>query len=168
MNDFDTLDDHFASHARLLMEDPSERVKALRNCSFFQPVPDEWLRRISEMAQIKTFQPDACITSQDEDMKAFYVILYGAAEAFRNGKLVGAIETGDCFGEGIFFTDGTITTSATVIADDKIIAAEFSKTVIEALHSDPHAMVSMDKALLLALFKKLTGATQKIERLMAM
>ena len=168
MDDFDTIDDHFASHARELMENPLARFAALRNCSFFQPVPDEWLKHISEMAQIKTFQPDACITSQDEDMKAFYVILYGAAEAFRNGKLVGAIETGDCFGEGVFFTDGSIATSATVIADDKIIAAEFSKSVIEALHSDAHVMVSMDKALLLALFKKLKGANERIERLMLM
>ncbi len=166
MNEFDTINDHFVSYARLLLEDPSERFGALRHCSFFQPVPDEWLRRFSEMAQIRTFQPDACITSQDEGMKAFYVILWGAAEAFRNGKLVGTIETGDCFGEGIFFTDGTLTTSATVIAEDRIIAAEFSKPVIEALQSDAHAMVSMDKALLLALFKKLKGANQKIERLL--
>jgi CRP-like cAMP-binding protein len=166
MDEFDTIEDHFASYARLLLEDPSARFGALRGCSFFQPVPDEWLQRISQMAQIKTFHSDVCITSQDDDMKAFYVILYGAADAYRNGKVVGTIETGDCFGEGIFFTDGTITTSATVIADDKIIAAEFSKTAIEALKSDPHAMVSMDKALLLALFKKLKGANQKIERLM--
>jgi len=166
MDEFDTIEDHFASYAKLLLEDPSARFGALRGCSFFQPVPDEWLQRISQMAQVKTFHSDVCITSQDDDMKAFYVILYGAADAYRNGKVVGTIETGDCFGEGIFFTDGTITTSATVIADDKIIAAEFSKTVIEALKSDAHAMVSMDKALLLALFKKLKGANQKIERLM--
>ncbi|RYF31304.1 MAG: cyclic nucleotide-binding domain-containing protein [Comamonadaceae bacterium] len=166
MNDFDTIDDHFATHAKLLLEDPAARLAAMRNCSFFEPVADEWLTRISEMAQITTFEPDTSITSQDEDMKAFYVILYGAAEAFRNGKLVGAIETGDCFGEGIFFTDGSVSTSATVIAEDKIIAAEFSKSAIEALQSDPRAMVSMDKALLLALFKKLKGANQKIERLM--
>jgi len=166
MNEFDAIDDHFVGHARLLAEDPSARYAALRQCSFFQPVADDWLRRISGMAQIKTFHSDVRITSQDEDMKAFYVILYGAAEAFRNGKLVGTIETGDCFGEGIFFADGSITTSATVIADDKLIAAEFSKPMIDALQADPHAMVSMDKALLLALFKKLKGANLKIERLM--
>ena len=166
MDEFDTIEDHFASYARLLLEDSHARFGALRKCSFFQPVADEWLQRISETAQVKTFHSDVRITSQDEDMKAFYVILYGTADAFRNGKLVGTIETGDCFGEGIFFTDGTITTSATVIADDKFIAAEFSKTVIEALQTDPHARVSMDKALLLALFKKLKGANEKIERLM--
>ena len=124
MQEFDSIDDHFAARARLLAEDPAARLDAMRHCSFFQPVPDEWLRRISEMAQVRTFAGDTCITSQDDEMTAFYVILYGSAEAFRNGKLVGAIETGDCFGEGIFFTDGTITTSATVISDDKIIGHE--------------------------------------------
>jgi CRP-like cAMP-binding protein len=166
MDEFDTIDDHFARYAKLLMEDPSARFGALRNCSFFEPVPGDWLQRLSDVAQIRTFHSDVSITSQDDEMKAFYVILYGSAEAFRNGKVVGTIETGDCFGEGIFFADGTITTSATVIADDKIIAAEFSKTVVEEMHSQPDAMVSMNKALLLTLFKKLKAANQKIERLM--
>lgn len=166
MDEFASIEDHFASHARQLTEDPAAKFGALRKCSFFGPVSDDWLQRISEMAQIRMFHSDVSITSQDDEMTAFYVILYGSAEAFRNGKLVGAIETGDCFGEGIFFADGTITTSATVIAEDKIIAAEFSKAVVAELHADPHAMVSMNKALLLALFKKLRAANHKIERLM--
>jgi CRP-like cAMP-binding protein len=166
MDEFDAIEDHFARYAKLLTEDASARFDALRKCSFFLPVPDDWLRRLSGMAQIRTFHSDVCITSQDDEMKAFYVILYGAAEAFRNGKLVGTIENGDCFGEAIFFADGTITTSATVIAEDKIIVAEFSKSVIQALQSDAKAIVGMDKALLRALFKKLKGANQKIERLM--
>ena len=166
MDEFDAIEDHFASHARLLTDDAAARLGALRSCTFFEPVPDEWLQRISAMAQIRTFHSDVSITSQDDGMKAFYVILYGAADAYRNGKVVGTIETGDCFGECIFFTDGTLTTSATVIADDKIIAAEFSQSVIQALQADPQVMVSLDKALLLALFKKLKGANQKIERLM--
>lgn len=80
--------------------------------------------------------------------------------------LLGTIEACNFSGEGIFFTDGTLITSATVIAEDKIIAAEFSQPVIEALQADPQAMVALDKALLLALFKKLMGANQKIDRLM--
>jgi CRP-like cAMP-binding protein len=166
MDDFDSIEDHFASYARQLAEDPGARFAALRDCSFFQPVPDDWLRRMSQQAQVKTFRSDVSVTSQDDEMKAFYVILYGSAEAYRNGKVVGTIATGDCFGEGIFFADGSIATSATVIADDKFIAAEFSKSVVEEMQSDPHAMVGMNKALLLALFKKLRAANQKIERLL--
>lgn len=166
MDEFELIDDHFARYARQLTEDPAARLGALRECSFFGPVPDEWLQRLSGIAQVRTFHSDVSITSQDEEMKAFYVILYGSAEAFRNGKVVGTIETGDCFGEGIFFADGSMATSATVIADDRLIAAEFSKSVVEEMLADPHAMVSMNKALLLALFKKLKAANQKIERLM--
>lgn len=165
MDDFEAIDDHFARYAKLLAEDPSARFDALRRSTFFQPVADDWLRHLSEMARVRTFHSDVSITTQDDDMQAFYVILYGAADAYRNGKVVGTIETGDCFGEGIFFRDGMMA-SATVIADDKIVAAEFGKDVIEQLRSDPNLMVSMDKALLLALFKKLMGANQKIERLM--
>jgi CRP-like cAMP-binding protein len=168
MDDFDSIEDKFANYAKLLIEDPDARLKALRECSFFNPVPDAWLKRIAEMVSIKTFFSDICLTSQDDDMKAFYVILQGSAEAYRNGKLVGTIDTGECFGEGIFFADGTIATSATVIADYKIIAAVFSKDVVAKLQADNDAMVSMDKALQLALFQKLQRANQKIEKLMLM
>lgn len=166
MNEFDSIDDHFTAYAKQLAEDPAARFQAMRNCSFFGPVPDDWLRRMSDLAQVRTFRSDVSVTSQDEAMSAFYVILYGSAEAFRNGKVVGTIATGDCFGEGIFFADGALTTSATVIADDKFIAAEFSKAVVAQLLSDPQAMASMNKALLLALFKKLRAANQKIESLL--
>lgn len=168
MDEFDSIEDQFASYARLLTSDAEARFKALRACSFFEPVSDEWLKRISEMARIETFYSDVCLTSQDDDMKSFYVILQGTAEAFRNGKLVGVIDTGQCFGEGIFFADGAISTSATVIADYKIIAAVFSKDIVENLRANAEVMISMDKALLLALFKKLQGANHKIEKLMLM
>lgn len=118
------------------------------------------------MAQIKTFRSDVSITSQDDEMKALYVILYGSAEAHRNGKLVGTIATGDCFGEGIFFADGTIAASAKVIADDKLIAAQFSKAQVDEMQGAGEAMASMNKALLRALFKKLKAANHKIEGLM--
>ena len=166
MDEFKTIEDNFESFAKLLVEDPAVRYKTLRSCSFFNPVPDEWLARISEMAQIRTFYSDVCLTSQDDETKAFYVILLGTAEAFRNGKLVGTIDTGECIGEGVFFADGNISSSATVIADYKIIAAEFNKAAVDSLQADANAMIYMDKALLLALFKKLQGANRKIEKLL--
>ena len=166
MNEFEAIEDSFAAYAKQLEEDAETRYQALRACSFFKPVPDSGLRHIAGLVQIQTFFSDVCLTSQDDETQAFYVILRGSAEAFRNGKRVGVIETGECIGEGIFFADGHITTSATVIADYKIIAATFSNEVVATLQADPDLMVSMDKALLLALFKKLKGANQKIEELL--
>ena len=166
MDEFDAIDDSFASYAALLAAHPDARFEALRGCSFFSPVPDDGLKRIAEMVGIQTYSSEVCLTSQDDETNTFYVILRGSAEAYRNGKLVGKIETGECFGEGIFFADGAVTTSATVIADYKIIAATFSKSVVEILQADAEIMISLDKALLLALFKKLKGANLKIEALL--
>jgi CRP-like cAMP-binding protein len=168
MNEFQAIEDNFSSFAKLLVEDAAVRFKALRSCSFFDPVPDEWLMRISDMAQIRTFYSDVCLTSQDDETKSFYVILLGTAEAYRNGKLVGTIDTGECIGEGVFFANGNISSSATVIADYKIIAAEFDKAAIDSMQADAKAMTCIDKALLLALFKKLQGANRKIEKLLLM
>jgi CRP-like cAMP-binding protein len=168
MDEFEIIEDNFSSFAKRLMEDSVVRFNTLRSCSFFDPVPDPWLKQISDLAQIRTFHSDVCLTSQDDETKAFYVILRGTAEAYRNGKLVGTIGTGECIGEGVFFADGSIATSATVIADYKIIAAEFNKATIECWQADAEAMTYIDKALLLALFKKLQGANRKIEKLLLM
>ena len=166
MDEFDAIEDSFAAYAKRLLEDADARYEALRGCSFFNPMPDAGVQRIADMVEIQTFYSDVCLTTQDDETQAFYVILHGAAEAFRNGKRVGVIGTGECIGEGIFFAEGGNTTSATVIADYKIIAATFSKDVVAKLQSDVDIMVSLDKALLLALFKKLKGANQKIAELL--
>ncbi len=166
MDEFQAIEDDFAKLAKQLAEDTEARTDALRRCSFFEPVPDEWLPQISAAARIKTFHSDVCLTSQDEETDTFYVILRGTADAFRNGKRVGTIEAGECIGEAIFFSDGDTPSSATVIADFKIIAAEFPRETIAAFRADPQLMACLDKALLRALFKKLQGANRKIERLL--
>lgn len=166
MDEFQAIEDNFASLAERLTNDPAARCAALRACSFFAPVPDDWLARLSDLARIRTFHSDVCLTVQDEETQAFYVILRGTAEAFRNGKLVGTIEAGECIGEAIFFAGGRVASSATVIADYKIIAAEFEHEVIERLQADADAMTSLNKALLLALFDKLQGANRKIASLL--
>lgn len=165
MDEFEAIEAGFAAYAKQLVEDGESRYNALRGCSFFDPVPDDCLRRIAGMVEIRTYHSDVRLISQDDETRNFYVILRGSAEAYRNGKLVGTIETGECFGEGIFFAREGMTSSATVIADYKIIAATFSKAVVQALQADAATMVSLDKALLLALFKKLNGANRKIEEL---
>ncbi len=167
IDEFAAIEDRFATYAKRLIDDPVARYEAIRGCQFFAPVADEGLQRIARLARIQVFNSDVCLTAQDEETKAFYVILMGAAEAFHKGKRVGMIDTGECFGEGIFFADDSVASSATVIADYRIIAAEFDQSAVAQLRADSALMVSMDKALLLALFRKLQRANRKIEQLTA-
>jgi CRP-like cAMP-binding protein len=164
MNELDAIQASLASFTKRLDEVSTDRFNELRKCSFFDPVPSELLRPISDQADIRTFAPGARITSEGENMNAFYVILFGTATAYFNKRIVGVIRSGECIGEGMFFANENISRSATVIADNQVIAAEIKITGIDRLQRDSKAY--LDKALLLALFKKLQGANRKIEELL--
>ncbi len=164
MNELDAIQASLASFTQRLDEVASDRFNELRKCSFFDPIPSEWLQPISQLAEIKTFAHGYSITSEGDEMAAFYVILFGKAVVHVRGEPVGHILSGECIGEGTFFANENISRSATVLAEGEVIAAEIRKGEIGQLSGDTKAY--MDKALLIALFKKLQGANRKLEELM--
>lgn len=164
MNELDAIQASLASFTKRLDEVSTDRSHELRKCSFFDPIPSEWLTPVSEQAQIRTFATGDRLTSEGDDMNTFYVILFGTATAYYNKKLVGTIRSGECIGEGMFFANENMSRSATVVADGQVIAAEINKDGVDRLRGDAKAY--LDKALLLALFKKLQGANRKIEELL--
>ena len=164
MNELDAIQASLASFTKRLDEVSSDRFNELRKCSFFDPVPSEWLKPISEQADTRTFSAGDCLTSEGDDMNVFYVLLYGTATVYYNRKIVGTIRSGECIGEGMFFANENISRSATVIADGQVITAELRNIGVDHLRGEAKAY--LDKALLLALFKKLQGANRKIEELL--
>lgn len=169
MNELDDL--HYiqaslASFTKRLDEDYTERFGELRKCSFFDPIPSEWLKLISEQTDIRTFSAGDRITTEGADLNSFYVILFGTTTVYFNGQIVGTITSGECIGEGTFFASKNMLRSATVVADEQVIVAEINKAGIDRLHGEAQAMAFVNKALLLALFKKLQGANSKIQKLM--
>ena len=164
MNELDAIQASLASFTKRLDEVSTDRFNELRKCSFFDPIPSNLLRTISDLADIRTFAPGARITVEGADMSAFYVILFGMTKVYFNNKNVGTIRSGECIGEGMFFANENLLRCATVIADGQVIAAEIKKAGIDRMQAE--ARTYMDKALLIALFKKLQGANRKIEELL--
>lgn len=164
MSELDAIQASLVSFTKRLDEVSTDRLNELRKCSFFDPIPSEWLKPIAEQADIRTFSAGDHLTEEGDDMDAFYVILFGTATVYYNRKVVGTIRAGECIGEGMFFANENLSRSATVIADNQVIAAEIRMKGIDLLQGESKAY--MDKALLLALFKKLQGANRKIEELL--
>lgn len=164
MEELDAIQASLASFTKRLDEVATDRFHELRKCSFFDPIPSEALMPIAEKTEVRTFAAGDSITAEGDDMDVFYVILFGSATVYYNKKVVGTIRSGECIGEGVFFANENISRSATVIADNEVIAAEIKRSSVDLLKLD--SMAYMDKALLLALFKKLQGANRKIEELL--
>jgi len=160
----DAIQTSLTNFTHLFEEVSSDQFNEMRKCSFFDPIPSDCLARIAKESEIRTFAAGKRITIEGEAMNAFYVLMYGSATAHVQNKVVGTIHSGECIGEGTFFNNQNFTRSATVITDGEVIVVEIMKSVVDKMEGE--VKTYMDKALLLALFKKLQAANKKIEELL--
>lgn len=162
MNEIDKINDDIlsslSSFTQRIGDVSSDQFSRMRECSFFDPIPSEYLSEIVTHSRIVSFSAGAKIVTEQDVIRPFYVLIFGAATVYSNRKEVGRILSGECLGESAFFTKETPTRSAAVIADGEVIAVEMNQLDIEAI-SDATRMF-LDKALLLALFKKLQTANK--------
>jgi CRP-like cAMP-binding protein len=172
MNKFDniqpipSIEESLASFTKRLDDSTSERFNELRKCSFFDPIPSDWLKTIATECEIRKFHAGEKLIAEGNASHSFFVILFGSTTVSSDNEVVGNIVSGECVGEGTFFVGGSGTRSATVVADDHVIVAEFNRLGIGRLQRDPTINAYLDKALLLALFKKLRDANRKIHDLL--
>ena len=168
MDESDSINDaiqaSLTSFTRQFEDVSSDQYNEMRKCSFFDPIPGDYLARIAMESELKTYRAGENITLEGEPMRAFYVLMYGTATAYVDNIEVGRIHSGECIGEGAFFASEVQSRSATVTTDDEAIVLVIRKSVVEKMEGEVRAY--MDKALLLALFKKLQAANKKIEDLL--
>jgi CRP-like cAMP-binding protein len=160
----DAIQASLTNFTRQFEEVSSDQFNEMRKCSFFDPIPGDYLARIAMEAELKRFGPGEYITREGDPMKAFHVLMYGSAKVYVDNLEVGIIHSGECIGEGTFFGDTGISRSATVITDGETIVLEINKSAVDRMEGE--LRVYMDKALLLALFKKLQAANTRIENLL--
>lgn len=168
MNETDSITDaiqtSLVNFTQRLEEVSSDQFNEMRRCSFFDPIPSEYLAQIARESEVKTLAKGERIFTEGDTMDAFHVIMYGTATAYVHNKAVGTIRSGECIGEGTFFGNKNLTRSATVITDGEVIVVEIRKSVVDKMEGQ--VKTYMDKSLLLALFKKLQAANKKIEDLL--
>lgn len=165
MSELDDIQASLARFTRQNDESVGECFSKLRLSSFFDPVPDECLMRVAEHAVIKSFAAGESLTNEGDILSAFYVLLSGTTTVYVHDKIVGTIVGGECIGEGTFFASANILRTTSVVADETVLLAEFDKEGVRCLLDDDKLMIYMNKALLIALFKKLQGANRRIQDL---
>lgn len=164
MNEFDQINNDILkslnSFTKRIDEVSDDRFTTLRACSFFNPIPSESLTEIVEKSRIVTFAAGDEITTEHDVIRPFFVIVFGTATAYVHEQEVGRILSGECVGESAFFTKQAPSRLATVIADGELIAVEISQLDIQSISAETQTF--LDKALLLALFRKLQSANDHL------
>ena len=160
----DAIQASLANFTKRIEEVSSHQSSEMRKCSFFDPIPSGCLAQIASVSEVNTYAAGTKIITEGDLMDSFHVLMYGSATAYFRNQIVGVIRSGECMGEGTFFGNESFKRSATVIADGEVIVAEIRKSVVDTMEGEVRTY--MDKALLVALFKKLQAANKKIGQLM--
>jgi CRP-like cAMP-binding protein len=164
MSEIDQINDDILnslnSFTKRIQEASSDQFNKIRSCSFFDPIPSQYLAEVASKSHISSFTQGQKIATEHDIVRHFYVIIFGSASVQVDNHSVGRILSGECLGESAFFTQEAPARSATVIAEGEVIAVEMSHADIASISDETR--VFLDKALLLALFKKLQTANKHI------
>ena len=104
----------------------------LQNVYLFKGLTSEELGKISDISEVKTYNPGDDIFSQGDPAKALYVIKYGSVRISQKGSLGDNIEvanlgTGSHFGEMALLDGEKRSAAATALEKSDIIVLEFEK-----------------------------------------
>jgi CRP-like cAMP-binding protein len=109
--------------------DRQEQFSILRTLKFFHDFSHAEIMEVLRASQWQDYTGGEEIVREGEMDDRFYVIVSGTADVMRNGKSVGQIEPGDCFGETSYLRGAK--RQATIQAATELTLMKVSSTLIE-------------------------------------
>jgi predicted MFS family arabinose efflux permease len=74
-------------------------IDRLRRVTMLRPLPVSTIEHLARNVREESFDPDGIVIEQGQVGDSFYVIVAGEVEVKENGRLLGVLSDGDCFGE---------------------------------------------------------------------
>ena len=109
--------------------DRQEQFSILRTLKFFHDFSHAEIMEVLRASQWQDYIAGEEIVREGEMDDRFYVIVSGVADVMRNGRSVGQIEAGDCFGETSYLRGAK--RQATIQAANELTLMKVSSTLIE-------------------------------------
>lgn len=134
-----------------------EKFTTVKQLDFFQGFKDTEIWEIIRACVWQEYEAGQEIIVEGDIDDAFYVIVSGDVEVYRQDKLVGELHVGDCFGEMGHLTK--MERTATIRARDYIKIMKINGTLIDQLSVG--CQLHFNKVFLRTLVKRLTFTAQK-------
>jgi serine/threonine protein kinase len=140
--------------------DNQEHFDLLRRLSFFHDFSQQEIWELLRASEWREYGPGDEIVREGEMDDRFYVIVSGRVLVEANERVVGCLESGDCFGEASYVSD--VKTSSTVKADQSVTVLSVSATLLEQVSAA--CQLRFTKVFLRTLIMRLQGATPETDR----
>ncbi|MBP6514519.1 MAG: protein kinase [Steroidobacteraceae bacterium] len=136
--------------------DRQERFALLRRLKFFHEFSSAEIWEVLRAGTWHDYGPGEEIVKEGVIDDRFYVIVSGQCWVERNGRKIGEIETGGCFGEMSFVSGAK--RQATIVADGDVEMLQVSSTLLE--QASPASQLRFLKVFLRRLITRLQGGDQ--------
>ena len=134
--------------------DDQEQLALLRKLSFFHDFSQSEIRELRRASEWREYESGEEIVRQGEMDDRFYVIVSGRVTVESNGRALGYLEQGDCFGETSYVSD--IKRTATIRAADGVTILSVSATLLEQVSTA--CQLRFNKVFLRSLIRRLQAA----------
>ncbi len=138
--------------------DMQEKWKTLRFLAFFKDFSDDEITEVVNASEWKEFKKGEIIVTEGEQETAFYIIAKGGVEVVKDGKTVGMMKQGDCFGEIAFLTQQP--RNATIVARTDVSLMSVSNSLMEQASTE--TQLRYYRIFLENLIARLSQATDKL------
>ncbi len=135
-----------------------EKFTTVKHLDFFQGFNDAEIWEIIRACVWQEYEADCEIIVEGDIDDAFYVIASGCVDVYREDKLVGNLEEGDCFGEMGHLAK--MERTATIRAQNYVKLMKINGTMIDQLSVG--CQLHFNKVFLRTLVKRLTQTTHKV------
>ncbi len=136
--------------------DRQEQFSLLRRLKFFHDFSHAEILEVLRASQWQDYAAGDEIVKEGEMDDRFYIIVSGRAAVGRNGRQIGALEGGDCFGETSYVRGAKRT--ATIKADTSVTLMKVSSTLLEQVSAS--CQLRFNKVFLRSLISRLQSAEQ--------
>ncbi len=138
--------------------DMQEKWKTLRFLAFFKDFSDDEITEVVNASEWKEYEKGEIIVTEGEQETAFYIIAKGGVEVVKDGRVVGMMKQGDCFGEIAFLTQQP--RNATIVARTDVSLMSVSNSLMEQASTE--TQLRYYRIFLENLIARLSQATDKL------
>ena len=135
--------------------DNQEHYDVLRNLTFFHEFSHAEIWEVLRASDWHEYKDKEDIVREGEIDDRFYIIVTGSVVVQANGKSLGTLSNGDCFGETSYVRGAK--RQASIHADGQVTILRASSTLMEQVSSS--CQLRFNKVFLRALIKRLQGTT---------
>ena len=135
--------------------DIQERFNSIQTLDFFDEFPESEIWEIIHACVWQEFEAGSQIIVEGDIDDSFYIITSGDVDVYKDGALIGQLQSGDCFGEMSYLSKAKRT--ATILAKSHVELMKLNATLIE--QASVECQLHFSRVFMQTLVKRLSETT---------